>query len=199
MDVDVRAGPEAAAAAREATAAVRAEIPRIVASARAAVHPHEIQAALREAEAEMREAGRLSQIEIESAMRGARFALAAADARVRVVTQVQIDEAMRRAEQARARAHEQVRFSMRHGAEGMEQGADRMMDGAARMETTARRLASDPAYRERQIAEARERGETVTHEQLIEAAEEMQEGAQGMREGAREMRRSAQRMRAGGD
>jgi hypothetical protein len=74
-----------------------------------------------------------------------------------------------------------------------------MERGADRMEATAERLRTDREYRERQIARARERGETVTHEQLIRAAEDMREGAQGMREGAREMREGARRMREGRD
>jgi hypothetical protein len=49
--------------------------------------------------------------------------------------------------------------------------------------------------RDQEIARARERGETVTHEQLIEAGEVMRKGADEMREGAREMREAAARMR----
>lgn len=48
--------------------------------------------------------------------------------------------------------------------------------------------------RERIIARERERGQTVTHEELLEAAEGMEEGARGMREAAREMRRGARDM-----
>ena len=55
----------------------------------------------------------------------------------------------------------------------------------------------DRSYREQVIAREAARGHTVTHEQLIEAAEGMQEGARGMREGAREMREAAQRMANG--
>jgi hypothetical protein len=49
--------------------------------------------------------------------------------------------------------------------------------------------------RDQEIARAGERGETVTHEQLIEAGEVMRKGADEMREGAREMREAAARMR----
>ncbi|MGQ0660755.1 M56 family metallopeptidase [Sphingosinicella sp.] len=206
IDIDVDVGPEARAAAREAIAAVRAQIPQIVASARAAVNARDVQEALREAEIEMREAGRLSRTEIAAAMRSARIALADANAQVRVVSRVQINAAMQRAREAQreawraqVEAQRHVRTSMRHGADGMERGADGMERGADRMEQTAHRLATDPAYRERQIARARERGETVTHEQLIDAAEDMREGAQGMREGARGMREGARRMREGRD
>ena len=44
------------------------------------------------------------------------------------------------------------------------------------------------------IARERARGHTVTHEDLIEAANGMAEGARGMREGAREMREAARHM-----
>jgi hypothetical protein len=90
-----------------------------------------------------------------------------------------------------------VRASLAASADGMLRGADGMERGAQRMEETARRLQTDHAYRERQIQHARERGETVTHEELIDAAGDMREGAQGMREGAREMREGARRMREG--
>jgi hypothetical protein len=73
-----------------------------------------------------------------------------------------------------------------------------METGAAKMEREGERLRTDRAYREREIERARAHGETVTHEQLIEAGEGMQEGAEGMRDGAREMRESAAEMRAGG-
>ena len=61
--------------------------------------------------------------------------------------------------------------SMAHGADGMERGADGMERAPDRMEEQADRLRSDRAYREREIARARARGETVTHEDLLEAAE----------------------------
>jgi hypothetical protein len=64
------------------------------------------------------------------------------------------------------------------------------------MEEQARRF-RDPAWREQEIARQRARGETVTHQDLIEAANGMEEGARGMREGAREMREAASRMAEG--
>jgi len=91
-----------------------------------------------------------------------------------------------------------IAVSMAHSADGMMRGAEGMERGAQNMEAEADRL-QDRDYRERAIARARERGETVTHEQLIEAAHEMRDGARGMREGAREMREGARRMREGGD
>jgi hypothetical protein len=65
-----------------------------------------------------------------------------------------------------------------------------MERGAAQMEAQARRF-RDPQERERIIARERERGRTVTHEDLLKAAEGMEEGARGMREGAQGMRRGA--------
>jgi len=201
IDIDVDdhvRGAEIARAAREAVAAVQAQIPQIVASAQAATHP-QVQVALREAERELRAARRLNHRELETAMRAARAAIARSHAQVRVVQREQVQAAMRRVQLAHVDINRQVRASMAAGAIGMERGADGMERGADRMEQTAHRLRTDRAYREEQIARARDRGEHVTHEELIEAADDMQEGAQGMREGAREMRRSAQRMRDGHD
>ena len=79
--------------------------------------------------------------------------------------------------------------SMEQGAVGMEQGAERMRAEAAKLR--------DRRYREEQIRRAAARGEKVTHEDLIEAAEGLEEGAEGMREGAREMREAAEEMRRG--
>lgn len=200
-------GPEIAAAVQHATASVRAQLPRIAIAARPSVDARAVQQALRQAEREMREAGRLREAEIAAAMRGARIAIANANVvHARAISQAQVSAAMERAREsqrvaarAQAEAQRQVRYSMMHGADGMERGADGMERGADRMEETARLLRTDRDYRERQIARARARGETVTHEQLIDAADDMREGAQGMREGAREMRESARRMRDGRD
>jgi beta-lactamase regulating signal transducer with metallopeptidase domain len=84
----------------------------------------------------------------------------------------------------------EVRHAMRASRHGLEEGARGMEQGAARMEAQARRF-RDPQERERIIARERERGRTVTHEDLLEAAEGMEEGARGMREGAQGMRRGA--------
>jgi hypothetical protein len=54
------------------------------------------------------------------------------------------------------------------------------------------------SYRERRIADASRRGETVTHEALIEAASELRDGAREMHASAREMRQAAAEMRRGG-
>ena len=175
------------------------QIPTIVASAMAAAHPHPAEWAglspeeRRELLEDRREALReAAQARVE-ALREAGHARSEAlreAARARAEARVDIAEAQRAGREARSR----VRVSMRHGAEGRLRGADGMERGAVRMEQEAERLRSDRAYRERQIARARERGETVTHEDLIEAAEGMREGAQGMREGAQGMREAARDM-----
>ncbi len=174
-----------------ALAATLPRIPQIVASAMAAVDPEDIEDALEEANEASGHAGRISRAEL------ARAGAQARRARTVVVRRETIDAAMRQAEHARTNAHRQVRVSMASGAAGMERGADSMERGADRMEAQAARLVSDRAYREHQIERARERGDEVTHEQLIEAARDMREGAQGMREGARGMRDGARRMRDG--
>ena len=111
-------------------------------------------------------------------------------ARPRPVARREVQLAMREAQRAQRAAH----VSMAHGADGMERGADGMEAGADRMEEQAARL-EDRDFREREIARARQRGETVTHEDLLEAAEGLREGAEGMRDGAREMREAAREMR----
>ena len=167
-------------------------IPTIVAGATAAVHPKAVEEALREAERELRRAPRADRAEIAAAIREARNA----QARARVVSRAEIERATREASRAHREAPRAIAVSMAHGAEGMERGAAGMEAGARRMEHEAERL-RDRDSRERAIARARERGETVTHEQLLEAAEGLREGAEGMREGAQEMRQAARRMRRG--
>lgn len=213
----VVSAPEVSAAVDEALAAVLPRIPAIVASATAALHPETAQEALRAAEAEMRRMPHMNRAEIDAAMREARREMA----RIRVaqphIDRAEIEGAMREAQREMARvrvvapraeieramrvAHAQVAaapvamaVSMAHSADGMMRGAEGMERGAASMEAEARRL-QDRDYRERAIARARARGETVTHEELIEAAEGMREGAEGMREGARGMREAAREMR----
>ncbi|HEY7811343.1 MAG TPA: M56 family metallopeptidase [Allosphingosinicella sp.] len=80
--------------------------------------------------------------------------------------------------------------NMRHGANGMDQGAETMARQAARLR--------DRRVREQEIAQARARGHTLTHEELLEASEELAEGAREMREAAKEMRREADGMAGGG-
>lgn len=110
-------------------------------------------------------------------------------------------EAMRSVEAATAdasraaeRAVAAALAGVRHGAVGMEAGARGMEKGAERMREEARKL-RDRDYREAQIRREAARGNRVTHEQLIEAADDMEEGARDMVEGAREMREAAADMR----
>ena len=160
--------------------AVLPQIPSIVAAATVAVHP----------------AVEIDREEIEEAVREAHRAAAEVRHEVRVVRRAEIEAAMREAREATRDIPRRVRVSMAHGADGMERGAAGMLAGAQRMEQQADRL-QDRDYRERAIARARARGETVTHEQLLEAAEGLREGAEGMREGAEEMREAARQMREG--
>jgi hypothetical protein len=92
-----------------------------------------------------------------------------------------------------AHIQREVRRSLRASGRGMEEGARGMEAGAAKMEAQARRF-RDASERERIIQRERARGRTVTHEDLLEAAEGMEEGARGMREGAQQMRRGARDM-----
>jgi hypothetical protein len=94
------------------------------------------------------------------------------------------------AEQARAHAEQARAQAGRHMAEArvqMRAGATRMEDGARTMREEARKL-RDPAYRAEQIERARQRGQTVTHQELLDAIPRMEEGADQMIEGAARMR-----------
>lgn len=180
-------GPEVEAALAE----LLPRIPGIVARATAAVHPEAMEEALREAEVEMRRMRHMDRAEIEAAMREARAAMRHAP-RVRVRPMVPPAPRVPLAP-AIAASRAAPALSMAHGADGMRRGAQGMEGGARRMEAEAARL-EDRDYRERAIARALARGETVTHEQLLEAAQGLREGAEGMREGAREMREAAREM-----
>lgn len=189
--VDIPEIPDVGPAVEEALAALP-EIPTIVANATAAAHPEAMDQALRQAEREMRRARHLDREALRTALRESARARAEAHA----VSQREIRLAMREAQRAARDVPRRVAISMAHGADGMMRGADGMERGAQNMEAEAARL-QDRDYRERQIARARQRGETVTHEDLLEAAEGLREGAEGMREGAREMRQAAREMREG--
>jgi hypothetical protein len=188
------------------------QVPTIIAGATAGFDPEELEQAMREARRELSRSQRLTREqrrEIERALRRAQ------QARTRVVIpHAQIETALRSAERARTvviphaeieaamvrvrtEVPRAIAVSMAHSADGMIHGADGMERGARNMEAQAERL-QDRDYRERAIARARERGETVTHEDLLRAAEGLREGAEGMREGAREMRAAAERMRGRG-
>ena len=185
-------GPEV----QQALAEVLPQIPQIVAQANAAalaaVDPVEIERSVNEAlasaEPEMR---RMSREDRERVRREVRRAVARARA-VRI-DRPRIEAAVRQAQRAAAIAPRAVALSMAHSAAGMARGADGMEAGARRMEEQASHF-RDRSYREQVIAREAARGHTVTHEQLIEAADGLQEGARGMRDGAREMREAAHRM-----
>lgn len=99
------------------------------------------------------------------------------------------------AREAARHAHRAAREGVARGAEGMMRGADGMERGARNMDAEARKLRGSRAYREEQIAKAARRGEHLTHEELLEAADEMEDGAREMRDAAREMREGAREMR----
>jgi beta-lactamase regulating signal transducer with metallopeptidase domain len=122
----------------------------------------------------------VDEAEIEAAVARARRSVEAADA--------EIGPAVERAVAA-------ALASVAHGAVGMEAGAKGMESGARHMRSEAAKLKGSQAYREEQIRRNAERGERVTHEELLKAADEMEEGAEGMIEGAREMRQAAVEMR----
>jgi beta-lactamase regulating signal transducer with metallopeptidase domain len=98
--------------------------------------------------------------------------------------------------QAAGEAAAAVVAAMKHGAIGMEAGARSMELSATRMLAQADRF-RDRGFRESEIRRQAARGERVTHEQLLKAADEMEKGAREMREGAREMREAAADMREG--
>jgi bla regulator protein blaR1 len=195
--------PDASAEVNEVLAEVLPQIPQIVSSALASVDPEaigrEVDEALREAGPELDRLSREDRVRVGQEVRRA-LALARVQVReaVRVqrVSAVHVAEAVREAQRAAQAVRPAIAASMRAGAGGMEHGAAGMEQGAQRMEQQAARF-RDRSYRETVIARERARGRTVTHEDLLEAAEGMTEGARGMREGAREMRQAAERMRAG--
>jgi hypothetical protein len=119
--------------------------------------------------------------------------------RIAAEVRAAVAEATRAAEMARHagdEARREARLAMAKGAGDMMRGAEEMEQGAKEMvEESAKLRRRD--YREEQIAKAAARGEHVTHEELIEAADGLEKGSHGLREGAREMRRAAEEMRQG--
>ncbi|WP_332661048.1 M56 family metallopeptidase [Brevundimonas sp.] len=94
------------------------------------------------------------------------------------------------AARARVEAEEARTLAARHMADArvqMRVGAEQMELGARNMRDEARKL-RDPAYRAEQIERARERGQTVTDRELLDAIPRMEEGADRMIEGAARMR-----------
>lgn len=188
-DEERREVEEARAHAREAAAHARE------AAAEARVHAREAREHARAMAVDARAIG-------ERARAEARVHAQAAE-RYRTVDRAVIREQVREAQAAAAEARamaarhrvdgerirEQVardmarmRVDMAAGADGMERGARQMREEAARLR--------DPAYRARQIEEQRERGHTVTDQELIDAIPKMLEGADRMDEGAARMRNS---------
>ncbi len=209
--------PDVAPTVDEVLREVLPQVPMIVANATAAVHPEAIEEALRDAQREARRSGRLTREQrrqIEAAMREARrtrtrvvIPRAEIDRAIReahaahtrvVIPRAELEAAMREVRRVQVEVPRNIALAMAHNADGMIHGAEGMERGARNLEAVSDRL-RDRDYRERAIARARERGETVTHEQLLEAAEGLREGAEGMREGAQNMREAAQRMRRGHD
>jgi beta-lactamase regulating signal transducer with metallopeptidase domain len=99
----------------------------------------------------------------------------------------QLEASIRAAMPDEATIRRQVQVAVRASRQGMEHGARNMEHSAAKMEEQARRF-RDPQERERIIVRERARGRTVTHQNLLDAAEGMEEGARGLREGARGLR-----------
>ncbi|HYJ53728.1 MAG TPA: M56 family metallopeptidase [Allosphingosinicella sp.] len=192
--------PDVTPVVQAALAEVLPQIPTIVAeatSAAGAIDPEEIEEAVQEAMREARPHARhMSPAESARMSREIRRAVQHAQVEVRRVNRVEIAAAMREAQVAVRAAQPAIALAMANGATGMESGAVGMESGARRMEEQAARF-RDRAQREQIIAREAQRGHHVTHDQLIDAANDMEEGARGMREGAREMREAAQRMRRG--
>lgn len=125
--------------------------------------------------------------EMRVAMVRAREAHAQAMRSLPRIDPAQLQARIRASMPSQEQLQRQIRAAASASRHGMAAGARGMEQGAARMEAQARRF-RDRNERERIIAEQRRRGETVTHEELIEAADGMEEGARGLREGARQMR-----------
>lgn len=132
----------------------------------------------------------------EAAAKSAEVAAAHA-VQVAARAEIDADRIIADVERSTAQALRSAAAAKAAGADGMMRGADAMESGARSMDEHAVKL-RDPAYREKQIARAARRGETVTHQELIDAIPELQEGAREMREGAKEMRQAAAEMRRGG-
>lgn len=178
--------PDVEAEVAEALEEMREVLPRVPAMVRESLR-HVDRAELARA---MAQAQRVNSEEFRVAIAEAGRAHAMAIASVPRIDPVRLQAQIRAAMPSHEQLQQQIRIAMRHSRTGMAAGARGMENGAAQMEAQARRF-RDRNERERIIAEQRERGQTVTHEQLLEAADGMEEGARGMREGAREMREGA--------
>lgn len=123
------------------------------------------------------------------------------EAAIEAQVQAAVAEASRAVDAAAAdigpRVERAVAAALAKSSVGMEAGARRMEEGARRMRAEAAKLKSSKAFRDEQIRRHAARGERVTHEELLEAADDMAEGADDMIDGAREMREAAAEMRKG--
>ncbi len=178
--------PEVEAEVAEAMRELREVLPQVPVMVREALS-HVDRAEIARAMAHARS---VSSQDMRAAMAQARQAHAEAMRNLPRIDHAVLEARIRAAMPSHDELQRQIRTAMAASRAGMANGARGMEQGAARMEAQARRF-RDHGERERIIAEQRARGETVTHEQLLEAADGMEEGARGMREGAREMRESA--------
>ncbi|HEX9964618.1 MAG TPA: M56 family metallopeptidase [Allosphingosinicella sp.] len=123
------------------------------------------------------------------------------EAAIEAQVEAAVAEAMRSVEASTAdigpNVERAVAAAMAGSSAGMDAGAKGMEDGARQMRAEAARLKSSKAYRDDVIRRNAARGERVTHEALLEAADEMADGAGEMLDGAREMREAAREMREG--
>lgn len=174
---------EAASHAREAAAHARAQahIAREQAHAVAAEAHAAGMRAHAEARVHMRDAERHRVVDRAAIREQVREAHAAAAEARAMAARHRVDGERIREQVAREMVN--VRREMAAGADGMERGAREMREEAQRLR--------DPAYRARQIAEQRERGHTVTDQELLDAIPKMLAGADRMEEGAARMRDSA--------
>lgn len=133
------------------------------------------------------EARRVDSDEMRAAMTEARRAHAQAMRDMPRIDAAALQAQIRAAMPSPQQLEQQMRMAMAVSRRNMAAGAAGMEQGAARMEAQARRL-RDRGERDRIIAEMRAHGRTVSHDELLEAADGMEEGAREMREGARHMR-----------
>jgi len=142
----------------------------------------------------LREAGahRMTRAQIEETLARARASMPEPEMLRRHLAQIdaaKLHARIRRSMPDPKELQVRIRESMAAGRAGMAEGARGMERGAAKMEQQARRFRNS-AERARIIAEERAKGRTVTHEELLEAADRLERGARRLREGAEQMRRS---------
>jgi len=151
----------------------------------------------RQAVAEARQAAVEARIEARGARREAVEARAHGRARAAAAPEARVHARAAVAAAARARGH--AALAQEHAAREvanarvhMAAGAEQMVAGARQMRETSVRL-RDPAFRATQIAEARERGETVTDAELQALSPRLAEQADELERRAVELRQSAAR------